>query len=136
MLRAMALGADTVNSARGMMLALGCIQSRSCNTDHCPTGIATQNEARNKGLDVTDKGQRVANFHAETIENLSELVAAAGLDSIQDLEPFHINRRIQGTEVKTYEQLYPCIDHESLLNPKTVPNEWKDDWIRANAAAW
>lgn len=135
-LRAMALGADTVNSARGMMLALGCIQSRSCNTDHCPTGIATQNEARNKGLVVTDKAQRVANFHSETILNLSELVAAAGLDGIQDLEPSHINRRVQGTEVKTYAQLYPSIEPDSLLNVETVPIEWKDDWKRANAAGW
>ena len=42
-LRTLALGADTVNSARGFMLSLGCIQARTCNTDHCPTGIATQN---------------------------------------------------------------------------------------------
>lgn len=135
-LRAVALGADTVNSARGMMLALGCIQSRSCNTDHCPTGIATQNPARNKGLVVTDKAQRVANFHAETVENLTELVAAAGLDKLDQLGPRHINRRVQGTEVKTYEQLYPLIEPNSLLEGGVLPDHWEADWKMANASSW
>ena len=74
LLRALALGADAVNSARGMMMALGCIQARSCNTDHCPTGIATQNRARSAGLVVSDKAQRVANFHRSTVTNLVELL--------------------------------------------------------------
>ena len=56
-LRAMALGADTINYARAMMLALGCIQSRTCNTDHCPTDIATQNPSRTKAKVVTEKGR-------------------------------------------------------------------------------
>ena len=62
LLRIIALGADTANSARGMMMALGCIQARSCNTDRCPTGIATTDPSRSKGLVVSDKAQRVANF--------------------------------------------------------------------------
>ena len=135
-LRAIALGADTVNSARGMMMALGCIQSRSCNTDHCPTGIATQNPERNKGLVVTDKAQRVANFHRETVENLAELVAAAGLQSLEQLEPRHINRRVQGTEVKTYAQLYPVIAEKCLLQQDTIPDDWREDWQLASAERW
>lgn len=135
-LRAMALGADTVNSARAMMLALGCIQSRACNTDHCPTGIATQNPSRNKGLVVTDKAQRVANFHAETVANLAELVAAAGLDNLEQLEPKHINRRVLGTDVQTYEQLYPVIETNSLINSNEIPAEWKADWNSADASRW
>ncbi len=135
-LRAIALGADTVNSARGMMMALGCIQSRSCNTDHCPTGIATQNPERNKGLVVTDKAQRVANFHRETVENLAELVAAAGLHSLEQLEPRHINRRVQGTEVKTYAELYPVIDKNCLLIDDFIPDNWRVDWRLANAHSW
>ncbi len=135
-LRSLALGADTVNSARGMMMALGCIQSRSCNTDHCPTGIATQNPERNKGLVVTDKAQRVANFHRETVENLTELVAAAGLHRLDQLEPRHINRRVQGTEVKTYAQLYPVIGEKCLLSEDTVPEDWRDDLQLANPKSW
>jgi glutamate synthase domain-containing protein 2 len=135
-LRALALGADTVNSARGMMLALGCIQSRTCNTDHCPTGIATQNPSRNKAIIVTDKAQRVANFHHETVKNLVELMGAAGLDNVENLRPEHINRRVQGTDVKNYAQLYPQLSLACLLDIKTIPEDWKYDWGNAQASIW
>ena len=135
-LRAIALGADTVNSARGMMLSLGCIQARTCNSDHCPTGIATQNPSRNKAIVVSDKAQRVANFHKETVYNLVELLAAAGLDDLSQLRPKHINRRVQGTEVKTYAQLYTKISVNSLLSSETIPEEWVDDWEAAQAETW
>jgi glutamate synthase domain-containing protein 2 len=135
-LRAMALGADTVNSARGMMLSLGCIQARTCNTDHCPTGIATQNPSRNKAIIVTDKAQRVANFQRETVKNLVELVGAAGLDSVEKLEPKHLNRRVEGINIKSYEQLYPTIEVNSLLNEVNIPESWRYDMDQANAASW
>jgi len=135
-LRALALGADTVNSARGFMLSLGCIQARTCNTDHCPTGIATQNPSRNKAIVVTDKAQRVANFHKETITNLVELVGAAGLDSVEQLRPKHINRRVQGTDVKTYAHLYPSVTAKCLLDEKTVPIDWQEDWNAASSQRW
>lgn len=135
-LRAIALGADTVNSARGMMLSLGCIQSRTCNTDHCPTGIATQNPSRNKAIVVTEKAQRVANFQRETVANLVELVGAAGLNGIHELEPKHINRRVQGTEVKSYAQLYPVMEKNALLDDKNMPEAWRYDMDQAKAAAW
>ena len=136
LLRAIALGADAVNSARGMMMALGCIQARSCNTDHCPTGIATQNPARSKGLVVGDKATRVANFHKSTIENLVELLGAAGLESLDELQPRHINRRIEGTNIKTYAQLYPGISSNCLLDSATIPDDWKEDWQLASASSW
>lgn len=131
-----ALGADTVNSARGMMFALGCIQSRSCNTGRCPTGIATQNPSRIKALDVTDKGQRVANFHHEMILNLVELLAAAGLENLEQLEPKHINSRISGTVVKIYQELYPCITDRCLLVDTEIPPNWKEDWVNASSTNW
>ena len=136
LLRILALGADTVNSARGMMFALGCVQSRSCNTDHCPTGIATQNPSRNKALVVTDKGKRVANFHRETIHNLVELLAAAGLENVDQLQSVHINRRVQGTVVKTYQDLYPNITENCLLTNDKVSVDWFDDWQLAHAEHW
>jgi len=136
LLRVIALGADTANSARGMMMALGCIQSRACNTDHCPTGIATQNAARANGLVVSDKGVRVATFHQATMENLVELLAAAGLDSLEQLKPKHINHRVAGTNIKTYEQLYPCIADGCLMNEASIPEDWKDDWQSASASSF
>lgn len=136
LLRIIALGADAANSARGMMMALGCIQARTCNSDHCPTGIATQNPARGKGLVVTDKAQRVANFHSATVENLGELLAAAGLDSLEQLEPKHILHRVQGIDIKSYAQLYPGIDNNCLLSESSIPENWKDDWQLAQADRW
>lgn len=132
LLRAIALGADTVNSARGMMMALDCIQARSCNTDHCPTGIATQNPARSAGLVVSDKATGVANFHRSTIENLMELLGAAELSSLDELEPKHINHRIEGTNVKNYAQIYPSIEPGCLLEPYCIPESLKNDWQDAD----
>jgi len=134
--RITALGADTVNSARGMMLALGCIQSRSCNTDECPTGIATQNPARYKSLDIEDKSKRIANFHKSTVKHFVELLEASGLNEINDLKPCHINRRVNGTQVANYDELYPCLDPASLLSESTVPECWKKDWQKASSESW
>jgi len=136
LLKMIALGADAVNSARGMMFALGCIQSRSCNTDRCPTGIATQNPSRNKGLDVADKGQRVANFHHKMILSLVELLAIAGLDNLDQLEPKHINRRMSGTVVKTYQELYPGVSGRCLISDSAIPSDWNADWEAAQSGYW
>ncbi|MFX8961257.1 glutamate synthase-related protein, partial [Acinetobacter baumannii] len=77
--RAMALGADWCNSARGFMFALGCIQSLSCHTDRCPTGVTTQDPTRSRALVVPDKTMRVYNYHRATLHALAELIAASGL---------------------------------------------------------
>ncbi len=135
-LRLLALGADTVNAARAMMFALGCIQSRHCNQDTCPTGIATQNPERYKVLDVEEKAARVAKYHAAMIENLMELIAAAGLDRLDQLIPSHINRRVSGTRIKNYGELYPVIEQGCLVSEATIPADWKSDWQLATASAW
>lgn len=85
--RVSALGADWCNSARGFMFALGCIQSRSCNTDQCPTGVATQNPLRQRSLDPVDKAQRVYNFHQNTLKALRGLLASAGVSHPRYLTP-------------------------------------------------
>jgi len=136
LIRTLALGADTVNSARGMMFALGCIQSRSCNTDKCPTGIATQAPSRSGALIVSDKSQRVANFHKETVHNLMELLAAAGLDDLSQLTPAHINRRISGTNTRTYAELYPNIGPNCLKEGSNIPADWQRDWVKACSNSW
>jgi glutamate synthase domain-containing protein 2 len=77
-LKYIALGADLCNSARGFMFSLGCIQALRCNTNDCPTGVATQNASLVKGLVVTDKSERVFNFHKNTIHAVKELLGASG----------------------------------------------------------
>lgn len=135
-IRLLALGADTVNCARAMMFALGCIQSRSCNTDKCPTGIATQDPSRNKTLDIDDKGQRVFNYQKTMVENLLEVLAAAGLERFEDLQPRHINHRVGGTVVRNYDEMYPVIPLACLLDESTVPENWRPYWAAADAQAW
>lgn len=136
LLRVIALGADTANSARGMMFALGCIQSRTCHTGLCPTGVATQNPARYKALVVEDKARRVANFHRETIKNLAELLALAGLDNLSQLEPRHINHRVKGTIIRNYAQMYPRVGPGCLLSSDCIPEDWREGWALAKADSW
>jgi glutamate synthase domain-containing protein 2 len=135
-IRHVPMSADTVNAARAMMFALGCVQSRSCNTDKCPTGIATQDPARYKALYIELKGQRVANYHKAMIENLLELLAAAGLESLEDLKPSHIQQRVGGTVCKNYDELYPSLPEGCLLQESTVPGDWKSAWNNADAYRW
>jgi glutamate synthase domain-containing protein 2 len=108
-LRALALGADFCYSARGMMMALGCIQALLCNTNTCPVGVATQNKNLIKGLDVNDKKVRVANFHKKTVDSFCELLLAAGITNKNELTRNHVNRRISRIRVLTYEDIYPSI---------------------------
>ncbi len=93
MVRAMSLGADWCNAARGFMFALGCVQSRSCHTNRCPVGVATQDPKRQRALVVEDKARRVYNFHRNTLKALAEVIAAAGLDHPCQLRPYHFYLR-------------------------------------------
>ena len=115
--RTIALGADWCNSARGFMFALGCVQSQSCHTDRCPTGVATQDELRQKALDVPDKTSRVANFHKNTVHALAQLIAAAGLTHPGQLKPHHLVRRVSPNQVKLASALLPYLDAGQLLDP-------------------
>ncbi len=107
MARVIALGADMCNSARAMMLAVGCIQALQCNTNTCPVGVATQSKSLMKALDVDDKTTRVFNFHEETVKSFVELLAAAGLENPQDLNRTLINRRVSMNTIRRYDQIYP-----------------------------
>ncbi|MCL4143372.1 UNVERIFIED_CONTAM: hypothetical protein GTU68_028709, partial [Idotea baltica] len=113
-----ALGADLCYSARGMMLALGCIQALECNTNNCPTGVATQDPRFVKGLDVGNKTQRVANFHDETVKSVAEIISSVGLTSPSQLHRQHIFRRVSASEVKTYEDIFPSVKKGEFLKDK------------------
>jgi glutamate synthase domain-containing protein 2 len=133
--RAMALGADWCNSARGFMFALGCIQSLSCHTDRCPTGVTTQDPSRNRALSVPLKTDRVYNFHHATLHALAELIAAAGLDHPQDIRPIHFSQRVSSTEVKSLAQLYPSLRPGELIDG-TEDTRFKDAWAMARAESF
>ena len=131
--RTMALGADWCNSARGFMFALGCIQSNSCNTGRCPTGVATQDPMRQRALVVPDKAERVFNFHRNTLAALAELVAAAGLEHPAQLRPHHIVRRVSPHEVKRLSELHEFLQPGELLDDEASPAVFQAWWSRARA---
>lgn len=118
--RAIAIGADMVNCARGMMMALGCIQALQCNTNTCPVGVATQDKRLIKGLDVGDKSERVANFHEATLKSFVELTTATGIENPENLRREHINRRISQASVMKYSEIFPYIERGSLLNKENL----------------
>ncbi len=125
-IKRLSIGADLCNSARGMMLAMGCIQSLQCNTGYCPTGITSQKSDLISGLCVSDKRQRVANFHQETIKSVAEILAAAGLSSTKKLTRKHIFRRVSQTQINHYQDIYPSIEIGSLLSAP-FPAHFTDD---------
>lgn len=133
--RAMALGADTCNSARAMMMALGCIQALLCNTNKCPTGITTQDPQLTVGLVVEDKKVRVANYHKGTIENFVELLGASGLDDMKNITRSHIYRRVSLNQMLTYEEIFPSIKVGSMLNGE-IPEKYKLDFANSNMEKW
>jgi glutamate synthase domain-containing protein 2 len=133
LLSKLAAGADTVNAARTMMMALGCIQSRSCNTNHCPTGIATQDSARGRALDVKKKSQRVANFQHNTLHNFYELVGSMGLDDPKALTPNMLKRRTPNALSMSMGAIVPVLKENALINSQPINEPWKNWWNSASS---
>lgn len=133
--RAMAVGADWCNSARGFMFALGCIQAQTCHTGHCPTGVTTQDPIRQKALVVPDKATRVFNFHQQTLHALQELVQAAGLQHPGEITAHHIVRRVNGNEVRLLANLLPEVPAGALLRDplEGLQNVFTHYWPQARA---
>jgi glutamate synthase domain-containing protein 2 len=129
--RNIALGADMVNSARAMMLALGCIQALECNKNICPTGIATQNPELTVGLVVKDKAKRVENYHRETVHSVIDLLSATGNNTLNGLSRYDINRRINAMEVKRFDEIYNPIKAGSFINGE-IPENIKEEFTMAS----
>jgi glutamate synthase domain-containing protein 2 len=142
LLAKIAIGADSVNAARTMMLALGCVQSKQCNTNHCPTGIATQDPARSKAIDLVDKSDRVKNFHHNTLASFYELVGSMGLDDPAKLMPQMIKRRSPYGHLISVGSLSKPLETNALLNMPESPetseqsnnySPWQHWWNSASA---
>ena len=132
----LALGADWANSARGFMFAIGCIQSQSCHTNKCPTGVATQDPLRQRALNVPDKADRVYSFHRNTLKALAEMLAAAGLDSPAQLEAKHLVRRMSASEIKLYSQLHVFLRPGELLTGEVSGAFYSRMWQMAQASSF
>ena len=133
MARTMALGADWCNSARGFMFALGCIQSLHCHTDRCPSGVATQDPDRQRGLDPVLKSERVRRFHAQTLHALAEMLGAAGLQHPSELGPEHIFKRLPNGEIKPLASLHPGLFSGELLQGTPNRSPFREFWPEARA---
>ena len=133
LLAKIAAGADLVNAARTMMMAIGCIQSRHCNTNLCPTGIATQDPARSKALDIKVKSERVKNFHDNTLASFLELIGSMGLDSPAKLTTQMIKKRtICGSQVSMASFSAP-LNSNDLIENNNLGEPWLGWWEASSA---
>jgi glutamate synthase domain-containing protein 2 len=135
MARMMALGADWCNAARGFMFALGCIQAQKCDTDRCPTGVATQDRIRQRALVVSDKAERVFHFHQATVMALAELIAAAGLEHPDQISPRHFLKRVAPDRVASFDQIYRFLKPGEMLTGTDDPR-FQHLWPTARASSF
>ncbi|WP_133139008.1 FMN-binding glutamate synthase family protein [Legionella genomosp. 1] len=126
-----AMGADMCNAARAMMFAVGCIQSKQCNANTCPTGVATQNLRLQRGLVVDEKQYRVLNFHNNTVRSFLEMVGAMGLCNPSDLSPEYLMRRVSADCVKPFNEIYDYLTPGQLLGEE-IPECFKKHWLKAD----
>ena len=135
MATSLALGADWINSARGFMFALGCVQSLHCHKNTCPTGIATSNPGRQRGLVVTDKADRVHHFHKNTVAALMEVVGAAGCEHPAELTPRHLASHRSGQEALPGHLAYRLLEPGALIDNATATH-LAEDWALAHAGSF
>jgi hypothetical protein len=122
------------------MFALGCIQSRSCHTDHCPTGVATQDPVRQRAIVVTDKAERVYYFHLNTLHALADLVGAAGLNQPGDITPHHLMvRHAHGHAKALADSTVTLTPGQLLTSPdaaQELPSPFAEYWHKSSAQHW
>jgi glutamate synthase domain-containing protein 2 len=104
---ALAMGADFVNSARGFMFALGCIQAMRCNENTCPTGITTQDPRLQRGLVVMDKAERVANYARNLMREVGIIAHSCGVDDPRQLRRRHCRVVVDDGLSRSLERLHP-----------------------------
>jgi glutamate synthase domain-containing protein 2 len=134
--KALALGADWANSARGFMFAVGCIQAQACHTNQCPVGVATQDKLRQRALNVMDKGERVYRFHKNTLKALAEMTGAAGLTHPGNFLPHHLIMRERDRNMVTGQEVYPYLPEGFLLRDEADNFGYRERWRRARSASF
>jgi glutamate synthase domain-containing protein 2 len=104
---ALASGADWAASARGFMLSVGCIQALHCNTNFCPTGVATHNKWLQRGLVPKVNGRRVANYQNAVLHEFAAVVASCGYDHPDRLSRKDIIKVVGWHDIRTLSDLVP-----------------------------
>jgi hypothetical protein len=131
----MALGADWCNSARAFMFAVGCIQSQRCHTNQCPVGVTTQDKSLQRALIVSDKSERVHNYHRNTVHALAEMIAAMGLDHTSELRPHHVVRRVSQFQALALDEIYDIAKPGAFLAGTATPR-FQAFWDQASAESF
>ena len=131
MLEKLLVGANIVNAARAFMMSVGCVQAQSCNTNHCPTGVATQDPARARAINVADKAVRVSNFHRATIHACFDLCGAMGFDNPDTPTAADLYTRYH-EGLKNFDQIYQPLIKGQLLSD-SIPEAYLSDWQQASA---
>ena len=131
-LKNLAIGADWCNAGRAFMMSVGCVQAQRCHLGTCPTGVATQDQWRQRGLIPDIQGERAARFHAKTIHSLVELTAAAGFAHPQDLMPKHFLFRTACQQAKPLDQIHQFLAPNELLETGSS-NPYASIWQQASA---
>lgn len=134
--KALALGADWANSARGFMFSIGCIQAQACHTNRCPVGVATQDKLRQRALNVPEKSERVYRFHNNTLKALAEMTGAAGLSHPGDFLPHHLLMRERDRDMVTGEDVYPYLPNGFLLRSEEDRFGYLMRWNRARSESF
>ena len=104
---ALACGADFVNSARGFLFALGCIQALRCHTNTCPTGITTHNPHLQRGLVVEEKFERVANYCLNMNKEIDMIAHSCGLRHAREFRREHVRMVQADGRSMALSRLYP-----------------------------
>jgi glutamate synthase domain-containing protein 2 len=139
-----AFGADMINAARTFMLSVGCIQSKQCDTNKCPTGIATQDKARSKAINVKIKSKQVTSFHHLTLHSFYELLGAMGLEHVSQLSYNMIKRRTPNGMLESNTHTLPELTSKQLLadeltqehyqkNSQALTGMWATWWKAARS---
>jgi len=135
LVRTLAIGADYTSAARAFMMSLGCIQALKCNTNKCPTGIATLNKDLMYGLDPALKSHRVHNYHRKTVKSAADICGILGHENFADVSPDDIMRRVQINQVQTLSEQFPIIEDGSLLRG-TAPKRLQQLWDGEGQRQW
>ena len=125
-------GADYTNSARSMMMAVGCIQAQTCHTNTCPVGVATQDPRRARALDVPDKTDRVFHYQKACVEQALQVMASMGVHGPEELRPHMLRRRIDHQQVLSYAEMFHHLEPGELL-AQPPGGHWGRDWALADA---
>ena len=136
MVEKVALGADMCNAARTMLFTIGCIQAVRCNTNTCPSGVATQDPKRWRAVDIDLRKVNVANYHNRTVESFLDIVGAMGFSDPDELTPGDVYRRVANELNKPYDQIYDYLEPSHLIKGGEIHPDYRKDWDKARAEAF